>query len=190
LFLSEETSIVILMPDLPFHHIGYVVDDLEAAVADAVARFGAGPFYVAEHMEFDEVTFRGEPAVFDHSSAFGQWGPVRIELTVIHETDPPELLATMAPGGAGRVGHVGILVDSLEQASAQLEASGVPVYHTGRTGPVSAIWHDAHATLGHSVELLQRNEFLTGLYERIALSAENWDGSEPMRAMMDIAKAA
>jgi hypothetical protein len=178
------------MRGLPFHHIGYVVDDLEAAVADAVAHFGAGPFYVAEHMEFDEVTFHGEPAVFDHSSAFGQWGPVRIELTVIHETDPPELRATMAPSGSGHVGHVGILVDSLEQASAQLEASGVAAYHAGRTGRVSAIWHDARAALGHSVELLQRNDFLTGLYERIALSAENWDGSDPMRPMMDIAQAA
>jgi glyoxalase/bleomycin resistance protein/dioxygenase superfamily protein len=177
------------MLGLPFHHIGYVVDDLDAAVADAVARFGAGPFYVAEHMAFDEVTFRGEPAVFDHSSAFGQWGPVRVELTVIHETDPHELGATMTPGGPGNVGHVGIVVDSLGAASAQLEADGVPPYHAGRTGPVSAIWHDARASLGHSVELLQRNEFLSGLYERIARSADGWDGSEPIRAMMDIAQA-
>ena len=178
------------MPGLAFHHIGYVVDDLEAAIADAIAGFGAGPFYVAEHMQFDEVTFRGEPAVFDHSSAFGQWGPVRVELTVIHATDPPELAATMAPEGAGRVGHVGILVDSLEEASARLEATCGPAYHAGRTGPVSAIWHDGRDTLGHSVELLQRNEFLIGLYARIAQSAENWDGSDPVRAMRDIAQVA
>jgi hypothetical protein len=177
------------MLGLPFHHIGYVVDDLGAAVADAVARFGAGPFYVAEHMAFEEVTFRGEPAMFDHSSAFGQWGPIRVELTVIHETDPPELGATMAPDGPGTIAHVGIIVDSLGGASAQLEADGVPAYHAGRTGPVSAIWHDARASLGHSVELLQRNEFLTGLYERMARSADGWDGSEPIRAMMDIAQA-
>jgi hypothetical protein len=177
------------MPGLPFHHIGYLVDDLEAAVADAVARFGAGPFYLAEHMEFDEVTFRGEPAVFDHSSAFGQWGPVRIELTIIHETDPPELGETMAPAGPDRVGHVGILVDSLDDASARLEATCGPAYHTGRTGPVSAIWHDARPTLGHSVELLQRNDFLIALYARMAQAAEGWDGSDPLRAMRDIAQA-
>lgn len=181
---------VVSMTPLPFHHIGYVVDDLDAAVADAVARFGAGPFYVAEHMEFEEVTFRGQPAVFDHSSAFGQWGPIRVELTVIHATDPPELGATMAPNGPGHVGHVGILVDSLEEASARLEATCGPAYHSGRTGPVAAIWHDGRATLGHSIELLQRNEFLTGLYERLAASAEGWDGSDPVRAMMDIAQAA
>src|SRR3954467_1670560 len=132
------------MLGLPFHHIGYVVDDLETAVHDAVARFGAGPFYVAEHMEFEECTFKGEPAVFDHSSAFGQWGPVRIEFTVIHHTEPAELGLTMAPS-PGHPHHVGILVDSLEDASAQLEANGLPVYHTGRTGPVSARYHDARA---------------------------------------------
>src|SRR3954447_3258595 len=160
------------MAALAFHHIGYVVDDLDTAVADAVARFGAGPFYVAEHMEFEEATFEGEPALFAHSSACGQWGPVRIELTVIHATDPPGLGTLMAPGGPGHIGHVGIMVDSLEQSSAHLEATGAPAYHAGRPGPVSAIWHDGRATLGHSIELLQRNEFLTGLYERIGRSAD------------------
>jgi catechol 2,3-dioxygenase-like lactoylglutathione lyase family enzyme len=174
---------------LPFHHVGYVVDDLDAAVERAVAMWGAGPFYVAEHMEFEECTFHGEPAQFDHSSAFGQWGPVRVELTVIHSTDPPELGEVMAPNGAGHVGHIGILVDSLEQASAELTADGAPAYHAGRTGPVSAIWHDARSTNGHSIELLQRNDFLAGVYERIAASAENWDRSDPIRAMMEIARA-
>jgi hypothetical protein len=79
------------MTSLPFHHSGYVVDDLDAAVAGAVARSGAGPFYVAEHMEFEAVTFHGQPAMFDHSSAFGQWGPIRVKLTLIHATDPPSL---------------------------------------------------------------------------------------------------
>ena len=96
---------------LPFHHIGYVVDDLEHAVTDAVARFGAGPFFVAEHMEFEECTFKGEPAVFDHSSAFGQWGPVRIEFTVIHHTEPTELGVGRGhpriegPAGSGEARH-------------------------------------------------------------------------------------
>jgi hypothetical protein len=48
---------VISMLGLPSHDVGYVVSDLEAAVADAVARFGAAPLYVADHMEFEEVTF-------------------------------------------------------------------------------------------------------------------------------------
>jgi len=95
----------------------------------------------------------------------------------------------MAPNGAGHVGHIGILVDSLEQASAELTAEGAPAYHAGRTGPVSAIWHDARSTNGHSIELLQRNDFLAGVYERIAASAENWDRSDPIRAMMEIARA-
>lgn len=177
------------MRRLPFHHVGYVVDDLASAVERAVAMWGAGPFYVAEHMDFEECTFRGDPAAFDHSSAFGQWGPVRVELTVIHSTDPAELGRIMAPEGIGHVGHIGILVDSLEEASTRLTTAGAPAYHAGRTGPVSAIWHDARTTNGHSIELLQRNDFLTGLYERIAASAEKWDGTDPMRAMSDIAQA-
>jgi len=45
--------------------------DLERFTRD----FGAGPFTVLDHIAFDEVTFEGAPAVYDHSSAFA--APVR-----------------------------------------------------------------------------------------------------------------
>jgi len=73
------------------HHVGYVVDDLPAAAARFAERFGAGPFYAFEHILFDEVTHRGDPAVYDHSSAFGQCGPIIVELTQVHDVRPAGL---------------------------------------------------------------------------------------------------
>jgi hypothetical protein len=53
------------------HHVGYVVENLPAAIEQWTRDFAAGPFQTLAHIEFDEVTYEGAPAVYDHSSAFG-----------------------------------------------------------------------------------------------------------------------
>ena len=73
------------------HHVGYVVEDLRAGIERFARDFGAGPFFVIEHIAFDEVTFEGAPAVYDHSSAFGAWGPILVELTQVHDAQPAGL---------------------------------------------------------------------------------------------------
>jgi catechol 2,3-dioxygenase-like lactoylglutathione lyase family enzyme len=166
----------------PIHHIGYVVDDIPAAVDWAVTTLGAGPFFLIDHLVFDEVTYLGEPAAYDHSSAFGQWGPIKLELTVVHSAAPAGLAEALA-GPTPRVGHVAWLAPDLDEASAALSVAGVPLFHTGRSGPVRAAWHDARATLGHHIEVLQECPEILGFYELMRSSAEDWDGvSKPLRA--------
>jgi hypothetical protein len=167
-------------PSRPITHVGYVVDDIASAVQWAVATLGAGPFFLIEHLAFDAVTYLGAPAEYDHSSAFGQWGPIKLELTVVHGSTPPEL-AELIGGRGPRVGHVGWLADDLDAEREALEAAGLPLFHTGTAGPVSAIWHDGRATLGHHVEVLRRSPELEGFYELIRSSAQGWDGTDPIR---------
>jgi hypothetical protein len=163
------------------HHLGYVVDDLRAGVERFAADFGAGPFFVMEHIEFAEVTYRGEPALYDHSSGFGQWGPILVELTQVHDAQPAGLReALVAPGGG--VGHVGWLADDLAAEAARLVAAGLEPFHSGRTGPASAVWFEG-GPLGHPVEVLQRREEILGFYALVAKAADGWDGSEPYRVM-------
>lgn len=164
----------------PPHHIGYVVDDISAAVDWVVSALGAGPFFLIDHLPFDSVTFEGQPAAFDHSAAFGQWGPIKLELTVIHNAQPAGLAAALG-GPPGRVGHVAWVVDDVEVESALLAAAGAPSFHEGRAGPVRAIWHDARAMLGHHIEILQDCPEIQGFYELMRSSAEGWDGSDPLR---------
>jgi catechol 2,3-dioxygenase-like lactoylglutathione lyase family enzyme len=164
----------------PLHHVGYVVDDIPAAVDWAVSALGAGPFFVIEHMAFDVVTFEGKPAAYDHSSAFGQWGSLKLELTVVHSAQPAGLAAALG-GASGRVGHIAWLASDLDAESARLSAADVPAFHEGRAGPVRAIWHDARATLGHHIEILQDCPEIQGFYDLIRTSADRWDGSNPLR---------
>ena len=166
------------------HHIGYVVDDLPAAAAHFAERFGAGPFYAFEHIVFDEVTYRGEPAVYDHSSAIGQCGPIIVELTQEHDARPAGLADALVKPGGG-VGHLGWLAESLEEEAARLEAAGLVPFHTGRTGPVSVVWFEDDPLLGHPIEVLQRRDELLGFYDVVRRASEGWDGSDPYRPVTE-----
>ena len=161
------------------HHVGYVVDDLRAGVERFARDVGAGPFYAMEHIAFDEVSFEGGEAVYDHSSAFGAWGPILVELTQVHEARPAGLADALSQPGDG-IGHVAWLADDLPAEVARLEAAGLHLFHTGRTGPVSAAWLTG-PPFGHPVEVLQRGPEVLGFYAMLRDAAEGWDGSDPLR---------
>ena len=119
------------MSALPsIHHVGYVVEDLRAGVQRFAAGFGAGPFFAMEHIAFEEVTYRDGPAVYDHSSAFGQWGPILVELTEVHDAQPAGLREALVAPGAG-VGHVAWLAESLDAEAARLRRSASPRFTPG-----------------------------------------------------------
>ncbi|MBV9367324.1 MAG: VOC family protein [Solirubrobacterales bacterium] len=162
------------------HHIGYVVGDLRAGVERFAAATGAGPFYAMEHIEFDQVTYRGAEAVYDHSSAFGRWGSIIVELTQVHEARPAGLAGALVRAGRG-VGHAAWLAESLEDETARLQAAGLEPFHTGRTGPASAVWFDGGPLFGHPIEVLQRCDELLEFYASIGRAAQGWAGSDPYR---------
>ena len=169
---------------LSHHHIGYVVGDLRAGVERFSATTGAGPFLVIEHLVFQEVTYRGEPAAYDHSSAFAQWGSIMVELTQVHDAQPAGLRQAFTRPGGG-IGHVGWLADSLDDEVARLQAGGLTVFHTGQTGPVSAVWLDGGDLFGHPIEVLQRRNEVERFYAMVLEASRDWDGSEPFRVMAE-----
>jgi hypothetical protein len=166
----------------PVHHVGYVVEDLARDVPRFAAATGAGPFFGMEHIVFEEVTYLGEPAVYDHSSAFGAWGSLIVELTQVHEARPDGLRDAFVGPGAG-IGHVAWLAESLEAEVARLRALGVTPFHTGRTGPASAVWFDGGRLFGHPVEVLERRAELERFYATVREASREWDGSDPLRVL-------
>jgi Glyoxalase/Bleomycin resistance protein/Dioxygenase superfamily len=166
------------------HHIGYVVDDLDDGVARFATTHGAGPFFAIEHLPFDEVSFLGAPALYDHSSAFAQWGPLIVELTQVHSCEPQGLRDALVGPGRG-VGHIAWLTDSLSEETERLQQAGYRAFHAGRSGPVSAVWFDG-GPLGHPVEVLGRAPELEGFYAALTEAASGWDGRDPLRAAADL----
>lgn len=154
--------------------LAYVVDDVWPAAAEFSARFGAGPFFVNEHIPCTDVVHRGRPATFDHSSAYGQWGQIMVELVAVHEP------SSLAPTGAG-IHHVAYFVASHDQAAAELADAGFLGVLRARAGATWFSFHDARTELGHLIEIYEATEPLRRFYAMVAEAAAGWDGRDPIR---------
>ena len=160
----------------PLHHLGYVVDDVHAAAAYWSQTFGIGPFILFEHMVFDSVIYDGAPATFDHSAAFGRWGPLYIELQQLHEVRPNSFRRKLSPFSATSLNHVAVPVDDPAAESDRLEALGARKYLHAVIGDVVVRWHDTTAQLGFSVEIHQAGPGFSGLFDIVDKEAHRWDG--------------
>lgn len=161
--------------------IAYVVDDVWEAAPAFATQFGAGPFFVAEHIACTDVVHRGRPGTFDHSSAYGQWGPVMVELLVQHDDRPSAVRDLYGPGETG-LHHLAYFVDDLDETAGQLEALGYPQAQIATAnGRTRFAFHDAVADLGHMVEIYEPSPSIRGFYARVADAAAGWDGRDPIR---------
>ncbi len=164
------------------HHCAYVVEDIETTVNRLVAQLGAGPFFVIEHVPLQNVMSGGEPATFDHNSAFGACGEGVLEL--IEAVDlAPERVAQRFAAPRPRVQHVAYVVPAGEAAGVRrvLDERGLTQYLSSQLGDVETTLHDASAVLGHDIEIHADNQGLHDFFGMVRAGAEGWDGSQPLR---------
>ena len=161
--------------------IAYIVPDLEAACRDWAEKAGVGPFLMRPHMNIHG-THHGEPAVYHHSAAFGQWGPLMLELIEIHECTPPSMHEVFGHSAPNQVNHVAYFVDDLDASSAALQAHGFPVVtELTTTSGMRVQFLDARDTTGGLIELYVGSEHLRALYDKVAALHQGWDGSDIIR---------
>lgn len=141
--------------------IAYAVpssEDLRSAAEGFRSRTGAGPFLVLEHIELESAIVDGAPASFDHSSAYGQWGSIMVELVQEHT----------APLVERGIHHLAFMVESLDAAIQSCRTNGWPVLLDATTsGGQRFVFCDARTDLGHLIELYEPTPTLTAFYERI-----------------------
>lgn len=141
--------------------IAYHVPNAMAAAEQMRHQFGCGPFKLIEHIEVEWAELNGKPFNFVHTSAFGQWGDVMLELIQL-DSEPFELFAQ--PG----IHHAAIMVDDLQTAYQRFAEQGYPCVLKAMTGTGTEFaFLDARATLGHLIEIYEKSEQLTGFYAYI-----------------------
>ena len=161
--------------------IAYAVADLDAAARVWTERFGAGPFFVSEHIAVHNVRYRGAAGSFDHSSAYGQWGGLMVELVKDHTVGPSPVADVVGHGGTG-LHHLAYFVDDLATTQSALVQLGWPEALWARTpSGVAFAFHDAVGTLGHMIEIYEGTPALRGFYAMVRDAASGWDGSDPVR---------
>jgi hypothetical protein len=163
--------------------IAYHVPDPETAAAQFAARLGWGPFFYLEHIPLESCRYRGAPAVFDHSSAYGQAGDLMVELITQHD-DSSSVLRDLYDRESTGIHHVAHFVPSLGAtlAQARSEAIEVALEACTATGTEFAML-DLSAALGHMVEVYEGRDELLKFYRYVRQASVSWDGSRPLRRL-------
>jgi catechol 2,3-dioxygenase-like lactoylglutathione lyase family enzyme len=168
--------------DLPIRQIAYFVPDIRAAACAHRRHFGSGPYVVADHIPLRLSRHRGVERPLDHSSAYGQWGPVMVEF--VQQNNPgPSAFRDIYPEGSGQGGmhHVALFVADVERAMARYAAEGheTALYAEMHDGFAFAMI-DMVASLGHMVELYEPLPVLTDFYAFVASAARPDPDAEPI----------
>ena len=161
--------------------IAYHVPDPAAAAVRCARDYGWGPFFLMEHIPLERSAYRGVPAAFDHTSAYGQAGEVMVELITQHNDGPSALRDLYAAHESG-VHHVACFVANLRETLARYEANQIALDARTATG-VDFAMVDLTGELGHMLELYEPGEDLVRFYAHVRKSAQDWDGERPVRRL-------
>jgi catechol 2,3-dioxygenase-like lactoylglutathione lyase family enzyme len=163
--------------------IAYAVPDVGSAARSWAEHVGAGPFFIREHIALTDVMVRGRPGTFDHSSAYGQWGPVMVELVEDHG-DGPSPVRDMFPRDGWGLHHLAFFVDNVDAAVEDLVTQGHDLAMRARTASgLVFCFVDTRRTLGHMVELYEPKPGLRAFYSMVRSASEGWDGVDPVRML-------
>lgn len=168
---------------LPLAQTAYFVPDIRIAALDAHRRFGAGPFFIINRIQLSYGMHRGQECKFVHSSAYGQWGNVMMELVQQDVEGPSPFRDMYAPGESG-LHHMATIVESQQEAYAHYQACGFEVATIARTMTGTEFaFIDATKTLGHMIEVYEGTEGLRGFYEMVRKASIGWDGHDIIREL-------
>ena len=155
---------------LDIRQVAYYVQDAEQAALKMRNQFGCGPFQLVRNIELDWATYNDQPIEFVHTSAYGQWGDVMLELVQL-DSNPFPLFNTHG------VHHVAVMVEDQQEAYRYFESLGYPVALKAMTTTGTEFAYvDARSDIGHLIEIYEANESLTGFYSYIK-NVANSEGS-------------
>ena len=160
--------------------IAYAVSDIYKGIDKWISDFGAGPFFIAEHIPIKNVIYRGHPSELDITVAYGQWGEIMIEL-VQDNGEGPSIIRDLYPPQKSGLHHLAYFVNDMDLVSAKLVEEGYDLAMSGQAGENRFQFFDAISEMGHFLEIYEPIESLKSLYERVRIASINWDGSDPLR---------
>ena len=167
----------------PVRQNGYVVRDIEAALAHWTRMLRVGPFYYFDRVPMEEFRYRGEPSPLEVSIALGNWGPLQIEL-IQPRNDAPSMYRDFLARGHEGLQHVAVWTERMDEELAALARAGFEIGQSGRIGRNGRfVYLDTETHPGTVVEVSEVSGGKGRFFERIAREAESWDGEDPVRTL-------
>jgi len=158
-----------------FFQAAWVVEDLKAAMLRWNI-VGVGPFYHVPHVQVEDLTHRGKASAVDFSIALAQAGPLQIELIQQHN-QASSIYRDIYPAGHGGFHHVCLLTTDFDGEVGRYASEGSQVAMSGVFGGARFAYLDTRQSIGCITEMLEETPIVRGLFDRIAGSSVQWDGS-------------
>jgi hypothetical protein len=166
----------------PVLQYAFVVNNLDQGMQHWTRTMGAGPFFTVRDFVGKNLTYRGEPSSTRVNYAFGQCGPVQIQLISQNEPGDSIYRDMYAPGEEG-FHHVCALVP-MNDWDSQVDRFTRAGYEcaSSLTTTVPAVYFDCREDLGHFVELYGSTDHTEGFFRLVREAHTHWDGvTDPVR---------
>ncbi len=158
------------MPSSPLpgtlFQIGYVVPNLDTALAHLNNTLGAPRFMVLRGIIVENGWFRGSQAPINHSMAFGYVGDMQFEIIepVSGKSTYSEFLERVPEGG---VHHLGFSVEDYDAATADLLARGYRLVQRGTFGGTKFGYFETSDDPGTVTEIIYLDPNVQGMFANI-----------------------
>jgi len=164
----------------PIRQNGYVVRDIERALAHWTERLGVGPFFYIKHPPIEGFRYRGEPSDLDVGIALANSGGLQIEL-IEQRNDAPSMYRDFLEAGNEGLQHVAYWTQHMDH---DLERCAGLGYEIGQSGAVGEngrfVYYSTEGMPGTVVELSEVSGAKGEFFKHIAEAAAEWDGSDPI----------
>jgi catechol 2,3-dioxygenase-like lactoylglutathione lyase family enzyme len=172
----------------PIRQIGYVVRDVAKALRHWTEVIGVGPFFLLEGIKAEGFHYRGEPSPLVMSMAFGQSGPLQIEL-IQPLNQAPSLFRDFLEAGDEGQHHLAFWTTNFDRDIEWSREAGLSIVQSAAPGGVGNrnVFFSVHDHPGTLIELSEISGRKGAFFRMIAECADNWDGTDPIRRVQRMA---
>lgn len=164
----------------PVRQLGYVVHDIEAAMAHWTGTLGIGPFYLFPDVRIEDFEYRGTPQPVQLKIALANDGDMQIELIEQVNDVPSGYLDHLHDHGQV-LHHTSAWTTDFDAAMARILKAGHRVLQSGRIGDNRLAYFETQGAYGSTtMELYDVSGRATRLNDKLRQAARDWDGSDPV----------
>jgi hypothetical protein len=166
--------------------LGYVVDDIEAAMEHWHKVMGVGPWFYNPKVPIEDYRYDGKPYDVHNSVALANSGPVQVEL-IQTRNDAPSMYRDFMQAGNRGLQHVAFWTQTYDEDLALMEKEGFTRKMSGKVGENGRfVYFDREYHPGTVIELSEVLGPKGKMFDMIREASEGWDGSDPVRPFPDL----
>nr|WP_090277943.1 VOC family protein [Mycolicibacterium komanii]CRL73222.1 glyoxalase/bleomycin resistance protein/dioxygenase [Mycolicibacterium komanii] len=168
----------------PIRQIGYVVTDIDRAIAGWL-ELGVGPWFVMRDLTL-AARYRGEPCEITQSLALSNSGDMQLEL-IQQQSEASSVFTEFLDAHGEGFHQFAYWADDFDTTMRGIAEAGWPVVWSGGEDVGTRFAYveppAGRAQVAQIVEIMELTDITSGMASFVRDAAANWDGSDPIRVL-------